>query len=116
MAQVSPQLRSVENGGHSHYCPGCREIHLIPGTWTFNGNYNSPSFSPSVKISGVKRVIENGEWVGGWQTDSNSNPIPYVCHYFLHAGQLNYCADSTHALAGQTVPLPDLPTNYQDRM
>lgn len=27
---------------------------------------------------------------------------------------LNFCADSTHALAGKSVPLPDLPTHAVD--
>lgn len=29
-----------------------------------------------------------------------------VCHYFLRNGQIQYLGDCTHAMRGQTVPLP----------
>jgi hypothetical protein len=32
-----------------------------------------------------------------------------TCHLFLTDGRLQYLGDCTHALAGQTVPLPELP-------
>jgi hypothetical protein len=32
-----------------------------------------------------------------------------VCHFFVRAGKLDYCSDSTHALAGQVVDMPDWP-------
>jgi hypothetical protein len=37
-----------------------------------------------------------------------------VCHYFLQDGALQYCGDSTHGLAGKTVPLPELPPEHRD--
>ena len=68
--------------------------HYIPTSgntaWAFNGNLESPTFSPSVKHS----------WPSGKQ-----------CHYFINDGRIDFCGDSTHALAGQTVPL--LPINDQ---
>jgi hypothetical protein len=39
-----------------------------------------------------------------------------VCHYFLTNGMLQYLRDSTHALAGQTVALPELPIGYRNRI
>ena len=33
----------------------------------------------------------------------------FRCHYWLTAGNLHYDNDSTHALRGQVVPLPDIP-------
>lgn len=32
---------------------------------------------------------------------------PTVCHSFVTAGRIQFLGDSTHALAGQTVDVPD---------
>lgn len=81
--------------GWAHWCPACEEAHVFAvdrafangACWTFNGNLDEPSFQPSMRIR-----------VG-----------PRVCHYFLTKGQLAFCGDCTHALRGQTVPLPAFP-------
>jgi hypothetical protein len=109
MGQVSPCLRRATNG-YSHWCPGCKEVHLIPDTWTFEGNVNIPTFRPSVKITSKKTIRDDrGNWLGDWERDAAGNAIDSCCHYVLTGGQLQFCVDSTHALAGQTVPLPELP-------
>lgn len=103
MARLSPKLRSTSNGV-AHWCPACHEPHVYttkPGRhacWSFDGNVESPSFSPSMKL---------------WNSQK-------TCHYFLTGGRLQFCGDSTHALAGQTVDLPDWPSSsdwsrFEDR-
>lgn len=75
-----------------HWCPGCKQLHPINvekpnsynAVWSFDGNLESPTFSPSINIVGR-------------------------CHYFIRAGQIQFMSDSRHALSGQTVPLPDIP-------
>lgn len=67
-------------------------MHSLPDTWTFDGNLEAPTYSPSFKHS-------HG-------TD--------ICHYVLTAGVLNYCEDSMHAMAGQSVALPVLPVEMRD--
>lgn len=79
-------------GEPTHWCPGCGRLHRINvnrpneatgAQWGWDGNVARPTFTPSVSIVG--------------------------CHYFLRNGRIEFCADSTHALAGQRVELPDLP-------
>jgi hypothetical protein len=114
MGQISAKLRRTETG-HSHWCPGCLEMHVIPDSWQFDGNLDRPTFAPSVTLSGKRRVFDaNGRWTGEWIRDEAGNPIDYVCHYFLREGQLQFQNDCTHALRNQTVPLPDLPDYFQD--
>lgn len=67
--------------------------------WSFDGNADAPTFAPSINIT-IGPDPDTGE------TER--------CHYFIRAGQIEFCGDSTHALAGQTVPLPDLPEDYRD--
>jgi hypothetical protein len=113
MSQVSDTLRRCK-GGYAHWCPGCSEMHLLPDGWAFNGNLTAPSFTPSFKHEGLQRIWEDGNWTGGWKRDNNGNTIPYVCHYVLTDGMLNFCTDSTHSLAGQVVALPVLPEGFRD--
>jgi len=103
MGQVSGVLRKAENG-HSHWCPGCEGMHVIPSSWDFDGNVDKPTFNPSV------RITYNGP-DAGQERDYGRAPSA-CCHYFLHAGQLQFCSDSTHELSGKTVALPPLP--HQD--
>lgn len=109
MAVVS--LRHIQDGDDSYdalmfACPGCAAtrdgyegLHMLPitgdaskrPTWTFDGNLEAPTLSPS--------ILTRGDWAG----------IPYVCHSFLRAGGFEFLSDCTHPLAGQTVDLPPLP-------
>lgn len=102
MARVSDCLRSTDDG-YSHWCPGCHEMHYIAvykplsngAQWVFDGELSKPTFSPSISIK-----------VPG---DEKGRIKPEHCHYFIKAGDIHFCSDSTHALAGQVVALPFLP-------
>lgn len=74
------------------FCSGCETYHsfqikaVYPGdkVWEFNGDEEAPTFSPSlvVNMPGDKR-----------------------CHLFVRDGKIEYLADCSHHLAGQTVDL-----------
>jgi hypothetical protein len=90
MAQLSAKLRSVDVAGGSavaFWCPGCDHAHMVaisgPKAWGYNGDAEKPTFTPS------------------WRDE--------VCHSFVRDGQIQFLGDCTHALKGQTVPLPDWP-------
>lgn len=69
-------------------CPGCNEIHaLSPKVHSFNGSFEMPSFSPSLFL--------------------NWNPGK-VCHSYVECGKIEFLSDCYHALAGQTVELPEI--------
>jgi hypothetical protein len=38
----------------------------------------------------------------------------FVCHSFVTDGRIQYLGDCTHAMAGQTVDLPDIPSAHPD--
>jgi hypothetical protein len=61
-----------------------------PNVWSWNGNLERPTFAPSIRV--------------GW--DHGEERTPVVCHSFVRDGRIEFLADSTHALAGQTVELP----------
>lgn len=97
MSALSAKLRRADKG-HIHWCPGCQERHFIPDSWTFNGDIEKPTFTPSVNISANYGPLAK-------------KPGPYCCHYNLTAGVLQYHGDCSHAMAGTSVPLPDMPEN-----
>lgn len=73
-----------------------RSPHVSGKPWGFNGNLELPTFTPSVL----------GRW-DEWQGDG----VPaksHVCHSFVRNGRIEFLGDCTHALAGQTVDLPDI--------
>jgi len=86
--------RSEEYKAFAHFCPGCKEIHVITyksdhgPVWKWDGNIETPTCQPSIRL-----------FVGD----------KTICHYFLKAGNIEYCGDCEHELSGKTVPLPDWP-------
>ncbi len=110
---------STVSDGHDRFygikfvCPGCadgeswRGTHILPvnwcppgreqspansghAHWDFNGDMEAPTFSPSI----LSRQDRGG--------------VPFVCHSFIRNGMIEFLGDCTHALAGKTVPLPEL--------
>lgn len=117
MGYLSPKLRSVACGGLIFHCPGCNEKHVVSvgagagPRWGYNDNPDSPTFTPSI-------LVQSGHYVDGnttncWcayiaQHPDDQYPIHCMtCHSFVTDGRIQFLADCTHALAGQTVDLPD---------
>ena len=75
------------------YCPGCGMHHAFDKRWTFDGNFEQPTFSPSLL---VKFPWWNGE-----------KRIDMVCHSFIKAGKIEYLGDCTHELKGKTIEMVD---------
>ena len=108
MSQAGTKLRRGQTG-YFHWCPGCEEMHPLPDRWTFNGDVERPTFSPSflhTVTTYAGGVDAQGIGIGERRQGR--------CHYILTDGVLNFCSDSTHALAGQAVPLPVLPEHLRD--
>lgn len=111
MSAISKVLRQSGSDGYKllmFWCPGCDEAHGLtvarpsgqPGPlWGWDGNVDRPTFSPSVLVRTGRAVDPNFKPEPG-------DP-PEVCHSFVRDGQIQFLGDCTHALAGQTVPLPE---------
>lgn len=112
------KTKLVEDGQGRFYgirfdCPGCAlmtergsKMVVLPVDWTppgmerapetskpwgFNGDLEKPTFTPSILTR--YPVYGVGE---------------RICHSYVRDGMIEFLSDCTHALAGQTVPLPDL--------
>lgn len=102
--------------GYAHWCPAYKDSHHIwVPNWTFNGNTEMPTFSPSVKVMG-KQIERDaaGEWTGEWLRGPDGKALDDCCHYILTDGVINYCSDCVHTMAGQSVPLSEWPGHLAD--
>jgi hypothetical protein len=84
------------------FCPGCNGLHWFrakseknPDGWVFDGNMECPTVSSSILVT--------------W---GDSVPPGRRCHLYLVGGQLKFLGDCSHAFAGQTMPLPDIPEKF----
>jgi hypothetical protein len=90
VVQTSNQ-RGEPTGHWMFWCPGCQTNHSyqVP-RWDWNGDVDRPTFSPSLLVHG-------------------SRPHGVTrCHLFVTDGQIQYCADCGHDLAGQTAEMVDM--------
>lgn len=76
-----------EHSGHVILCPGCGYWHLFDKRWSFNGDEQKPTFSPSMLVF--------------------PNLPEKRCHSFVRDGKIEFLDDCFHNLKGQTVELPD---------
>ena len=123
MGALGAKLRTVGGGLVAFWCPGCDEAHnlrpRIEGapspSWEFNGDGDRPTFSPSVLVTCGHYVSSFKPGDSCWCTYNAEHPERPShaqcgrCHSYVRNGEIQFLADSTHALAGQTVPLPDWP-------
>lgn len=99
------------------HCPGCDSLHTVAveqpnslgARWSWNGDVERPTFAPSLLIrwtqwdppAHTQDKVTRGEIV--------QREVHCCCHSFIRDGMIQFLNDCTHALAGQTVPLPDMP-------
>ena len=91
---ILAKYTSTDEGEVSYWfwCPGCAEGHRFiveapkEPRWSFNGDLQRPTVSPSLLIRGVNQ-----------------------CHLFIKEGKLQFLSDCTHRLANQTLEMPELP-------
>jgi hypothetical protein len=92
------------------YCEGCKQNHTVNEGWTFNGDYERPTITPSI-------LVRSGHYMEGhagdscWCTYNAEHPDqtdPFrcgVCHSFVTDGKIQYLSDCSHEFAGQTIDL-----------
>lgn len=80
------------------FCPGCKRAHCVNESWGFSGDEDKPTFTHSVLVQyqGADAGIDDAP--------------PRICHSHVRDGILVFLADCTHALAGQSVEIPEWET------
>lgn len=119
MSKLS-KIQTHSDNGLSFRCPGCNITHRIQyGTgdgprWSWNGDFETPTFLPSVSVRGIREDLTDAEW-DQYEVDYSNGGSEAVlsgrfatrCHSFVTDGRIQFLGDCTHELAGQTVDLPE---------
>lgn len=107
-----PVVKMVHGIGLVIKCPGCGEDHALRAeVWSFNGDMVRPTFSPSLHFRTGHYMSSHQPGKRCWcdyNAEHPDDPAPcvcYRCHSFVTDGQIQFLSDSTHELAGKTVPL-----------
>jgi hypothetical protein len=77
------------------WCPACATLHEVNSGWTFNGDMEKPTFSPSILVT--------------WSDHEGNKIKGKRCHSFLRDGIWQFLSDCTHDKAGMNVAMVDLP-------
>lgn len=103
MGAINAFFRSYGDDAVMFWCPGCGCVHAVwvrgPSAWGFNGDYEKPTFTPSILVTGGTPHKDGG---------------PKRCHTFITDGVIDFLADCSHALAGQKHAIVPLPANWLD--
>lgn len=66
-----------------------------------------PTFTPSILVTGVHQLTDE-EHAAYMRGDGLLPARPLRCHSFVTNGRIQFLPDCNHALAGQTVDLPEI--------
>jgi hypothetical protein len=78
------------------FCPGCKTAHPIDlNRWEFNGDLESPSFSPSLLC-------------GAYVDEAHR------CHSFIRDGQWQFLSDCWHDLRDQFAPMVEINEEWNE--
>lgn len=105
--------------GVSFLCPGCNERHNVrvgDGANTWNGDAQRPTLAKAVHVRSGHHAYSDADLARGrdcWCTWSAqgcgvSRHACSVCHAFVTEGRIQFLEESTHALSGETVDLPEV--------
>jgi len=75
----------VQSNQNFFFCPGCNCAHGFNNRWTWNGDKDNPTISPSLL---------------SWGETSK-------CHSFIKNGKIQFLNDCSHSLKGTTIEVPD---------
>jgi hypothetical protein len=109
------EKRQWEDGRtvYTFYCKGCGCHHYFDKRWTFNGDMDKPTFSPSLLVrTGHYHPDHKSDkcWCT-YNAEHKDELAPFectICHSFVTDGKIQYLRDCTHELAGQTIELDEI--------
>lgn len=120
---ISRYLRRTDGNRLTYWCQGCCDYHSIDlGRWAWDGNTETPTFSPSVLVRSGHYAEHSQVGTSCWctyneeQRRAREPEAPFrcgICHTFIQNGMVQFLPDCTHELAGQTLRLAELPEEVE---
>ena len=115
------KLHKMADRHYAFHCPGCKNAHGLPvngnrgengSGWQWNGSMDLPTFQPSILCRSTEMTEIGRSQYDAWMRGECECPEHLesrdtICHSFVTDGKIQFLADCTHALAGQTVDIPE---------
>jgi hypothetical protein len=118
MSRLSAILREATEDRIHFWCPACDRAHGIrvarpgiSGGWTWDGNVDAPTFSPSLLVKTTDFTPAGRATHDSWVAAGCPQPHPtcefadVVCHSFVRNGMIDFLPDCTHHMACLRVPM-----------
>ncbi len=80
--------------GYMIFCPACKTTHVFDSRWTFNGDFEKPTFRASMLVHENKGYRKRSDDKHG-----------HRCHSFVTDGYIKFLGDCTHNMKNTTVKL-----------
>jgi len=108
MENMNKYLRKTNTGLIMFWCPGCQCGHYVNDTGDLNDISGLPTIRPSILVKSTNdsdewEKDENGDFI--FENGKAKGSRKTVCHLFVTDGVIEYLPDSTHSLAGKSVPM-----------
>lgn len=89
---IDSDIQDLNSPQYGFHCYACACDHWFKTTgdyprWTWNSDYFNPTVEPSIAVKHTR------------------NNQKVFCHFFIRNGEIQYCLDSSHDLAGLTFKL-----------
>jgi len=85
------KIHRANDTTYMFWCPACNRAHAFnPKIWTYNGDEDKPTVSPSILVHGT-----------------NNDGTTLRCHSFVTDGKMHFTADCSHSLAGEVLKIPE---------
>lgn len=124
--KIGNKIYQINKSTLAFWCPACESLHPLnidPAKghplWLFNNHLEQPGFHPSVNATGGHYVPKppqpqppDCESCNMSARDGHET-LCFRCHSWVRDGMIQFLNDCTHKLAGQTVPIPDLPPRFR---
>ena len=112
------KIDKTTDGSYIFFCPACKGGHYFDSRWTFDGNFDSPTFTPSLRLGPYWRMPPGWDYDKAQRNSDGSlthgpegrlvGAVEWQCHLNITAGMIIFHPDCTHELAGKTLPLEDM--------
>lgn len=98
---MNPRVEVLRPGVLAHQCPGCGERHVID-IHALSGNGKVIGWDGDVSRPNIGEPLR-------FETKDGRGHVVAVCEYVIRSGVAYYFENCTHALAGQSRHLQEIP-------
>ena len=94
VARIIESETGKDTKRYAIFCPACRCAHVFDERWTFNGDFDKPTFRASMLVNQQLK-----------EPKIRGNHVSHRCHSFVTDGKIKFLGDCTHDMKNTEVKL-----------